>query len=122
MLKHMKSGRKVARRAPMLGVRKAEARAWPYRLVAAVLPLIFCGALLAQIHSQKSAEKSGDPGCEDAVLVSTGGSFPKASKTLAIRWTGYSNFELAYDGEVILLDAYFDRGSEYPPLASKPPI
>ena len=52
-------------------------------------------------------------------LVSTGGSFPKEPKTLAIRWTGYSNFELAYNGQVILLDAYFDRGSMFPPLGFK---
>ena len=57
-----------------------------------------------------------DPACQADRLVSTGGPFPKSRNTLAIRWTGYSNFELAYNGQVILLDAYFDRGSEYPPL------
>ena len=62
---------------------------------------------------------SGDPGCEASTLVSAGGSFPKDSKTLAIRWTGYSNFELAYNGQIILLDAYFDRGSMFPPLGFK---
>jgi hypothetical protein len=31
---------------------------------------------------------TGDPGCEASTLVSTGGSFPKEPKTLAIRWTG----------------------------------
>jgi L-ascorbate metabolism protein UlaG (beta-lactamase superfamily) len=59
---------------------------------------------------------TADPACQSAKLVSTGGTFPKSRGTLAIRWTGYSNFELAYDGEIILLDAYFDRGGEYPPL------
>lgn len=57
-----------------------------------------------------------DPGCETSTLVSTGGFFPKDPKTLAIRWTGYSNFELAFNGQIILLDAYFDRGSMFPPL------
>jgi L-ascorbate metabolism protein UlaG (beta-lactamase superfamily) len=51
-----------------------------------------------------------------ASLVATGGAAPKDPRTLAIRWTGYSNFELAYNGQVMLLDAYFDRGSLYPPL------
>jgi len=115
MLKQMVSGKKVVD----LAVSQAEVRVWPYGSVSVLLPLIFCGGLLAQIRNERSVEKPADPGCEDAVLVSTGGSFPKASKTLAIRWTGYSNFELAYDGEVILLDAYFDRGSEYPPLGFK---
>ncbi len=57
-----------------------------------------------------------DPACQAVRLVSTGGPFPKDRQTLAIRWTGYGNFELAYNGQVILLDAYFNRGSEYPPL------
>jgi len=60
--------------------------------------------------------QADDPGCETSVLVSTGGAFPKDLKTLAIRWTGYSNFELVFNGQVILLDAYFDRGSMFPPL------
>jgi L-ascorbate metabolism protein UlaG (beta-lactamase superfamily) len=57
-----------------------------------------------------------DPACFSDKLVSTGGPGPRDPHTLAVRWAGYSNFELAYDGEVILLDAYFDRGSDYPPL------
>ena len=60
-----------------------------------------------------------DPACLSDQLVSVGGAFPKDRHTLAIRWTGYSNFELAYNGHVLLLDAYFDRGSEYPPLGFK---
>src|SRR5258708_14737547 len=57
-----------------------------------------------------------DPACRAAQLVSTGGPAPRDRHTLAVRWTGFSNFELAYDGKIILLDAYFDRGSNYPPL------
>lgn len=60
-----------------------------------------------------------DPGCEAPTLVSTGGPSPQNPHTLAIRWTGYSNFELAYEGHILLLDAYFDRGSTYPPLGFK---
>jgi L-ascorbate metabolism protein UlaG (beta-lactamase superfamily) len=57
-----------------------------------------------------------DPACFSAQLVSTGAPAPREPHTLAVRWTGYSNFELAYNGKVILLDAYFDRGGNYPPL------
>jgi L-ascorbate metabolism protein UlaG (beta-lactamase superfamily) len=63
--------------------------------------------------------ETADPACQSPVLVSTGGAAPRDRHTLAIRWTGYSNFELAYNGQVILLDAYFDRGSQYPPLGFK---
>jgi L-ascorbate metabolism protein UlaG (beta-lactamase superfamily) len=57
-----------------------------------------------------------DPACHAAVLASTGGALPKNPRTLAIRWTGYSNFELSYNGQIVLLDAYFDRGSNFPSL------
>jgi L-ascorbate metabolism protein UlaG (beta-lactamase superfamily) len=60
-----------------------------------------------------------DAGCEVPTLVSTGGPVPQNPRTLAIRWTGYSNFELVYDGQILLLDAYFDRGSTYAPLGFK---
>jgi L-ascorbate metabolism protein UlaG (beta-lactamase superfamily) len=62
------------------------------------------------------AAAARDPACATAKLVSTGGPAPRDAHTLAVRWTGYSNFELAYQGKIILLDAYFDRGSDYPPL------
>ena len=50
---------------------------------------------------------------------STGGAFPKNAQALAIRWTGFGNFELAYKGQILLLDAYFDRGNLFPPLGFK---
>jgi L-ascorbate metabolism protein UlaG (beta-lactamase superfamily) len=57
-----------------------------------------------------------DRACQEARLVSTGAPAPRDKHTLAVRWTGFSNFELAYNGKIILLDAFFDRGSNYPPL------
>lgn len=62
---------------------------------------------------------AADPGCTSTTLVSTGGPAPRDPGTLAIRWTGYANFELAFNGQVVLLDAYFDRGSIFPPLGFK---
>jgi L-ascorbate metabolism protein UlaG (beta-lactamase superfamily) len=80
----------------------------------AVLAVMFGGKPSADLLAQ-----ANDPGCQNATLVSTGGDFPRNPQTLAIRWTGFSNFELAYKGQVILLDAYFDRGSLFPPLGFK---
>ena len=57
-----------------------------------------------------------DPACFTDRLTATGGPAPQNPHTLAVRWTGFSNFELTYKGKIILLDAYFDRGREYPPL------
>jgi L-ascorbate metabolism protein UlaG (beta-lactamase superfamily) len=60
--------------------------------------------------------ETSDPACQIATLVSTGGGMPRNARTLALRWTGYANYELVYNGQVILLDAAFDRGSTFPPL------
>jgi L-ascorbate metabolism protein UlaG (beta-lactamase superfamily) len=57
-----------------------------------------------------------DSACSAATLVSTGGPPPHNARTLVVRWTGFSNFELAYRDKIILLDAFIDRGSNYPPL------
>src|ERR1700730_10353321 len=73
-----------------------------------IVPFVSCMSL-----------RAADPGCEAPKLVSTGGPAPQKAHTLAIRWTGYSNFELAYGGQILLLDAYFDRGTNYPPLGFK---
>ncbi len=60
--------------------------------------------------------ETSDPACQVARLVSTGGPMPASSNTLALRWAGYANYELVYNGQVVLLDAAFDRGSIFPPL------
>jgi L-ascorbate metabolism protein UlaG (beta-lactamase superfamily) len=52
----------------------------------------------------------------DRAACCTGGVASRDAHTLAVRWAGFSNFELAYNGKVILLDAYFDRGGNYPSL------
>ena len=65
---------------------------------------------------QAAALEPRDPACHARTLVSAGGAFPRNPHTLAVRWVGFSNFELVYNGRIILLDAYYDRGSEYPPL------
>src|ERR1700688_1656426 len=65
------------------------------------------------------AMESRDPACRAAALVSAGGAFPRNPHTLAVRWVGFSNYELVYNGRIILLDAYYDRGSFFPPLGVK---
>jgi hypothetical protein len=65
------------------------------------------------------ASEPRDAACYATTLVSAGGAFPRNPHTLALRWVGFSNYELVYDGHIILLDAYYDRGSMYPPLGVK---
>jgi L-ascorbate metabolism protein UlaG (beta-lactamase superfamily) len=74
-------------------------------------------------HSEKidtvNAGDARDPACYDAHFVSAGAAAPKNPHTLAVRWGGFSNYELVYNGHILLLDAYYDRGSFFPPLGVK---
>src|SRR6185295_17689090 len=41
------------------------------------------------------ASQPRDPACHVSTLASTGGALPASPGTLAIRWTGFANFELS---------------------------
>jgi L-ascorbate metabolism protein UlaG (beta-lactamase superfamily) len=84
-----------------------------------IIALVTCAVMLCGRSATSLFAQSNDPGCENRTLVSTGGQFPRDPQTLVVRWTGFSNFELVYKRQVILLDAYFDRGSVYPSLGFK---
>jgi L-ascorbate metabolism protein UlaG (beta-lactamase superfamily) len=89
---------------------------------------ILCSAVCAQPFTDPRVGQSDafaadaftkqprDPACFSNRLTSTGGPAPQNPHTLAVRWAGFSNFELSYEGKIMLLDAYFDRGRDYPPL------
>jgi L-ascorbate metabolism protein UlaG (beta-lactamase superfamily) len=66
-----------------------------------------------------NVSEARDAACYAKTFVSAGGAAPKNPHTLAVRWGGFSNYELVYNGKVILLDAYYDRGSFFPPLGIK---
>jgi L-ascorbate metabolism protein UlaG (beta-lactamase superfamily) len=68
---------------------------------------------------QAAATEPRDQACDARTLAATGGTMPRNPHTLAVRWIGYSNFELVYGGHILLLDAYYDRGSIYPSLGFK---
>lgn len=87
-----------------------------------VVALVCTGAVgVAQPAAQgvpdpRVVSQGVDPACLSRTLVATGGAAPKSPRTLAVRWVGHSNFELAYNGQVILLDAYYDRSPRFAPL------
>jgi L-ascorbate metabolism protein UlaG (beta-lactamase superfamily) len=59
------------------------------------------------------------PACRGKTPALTGGPLPPDG-ILAIRWLGTTNFELAYGGQVYLLDAYYDRGPRNRPIGFGP--
>jgi len=84
--------------------------------------LLLAGVLLEAQNDAADPSRlfvTNDPACHSTTLVSTGGAFPRNPRTLAIRWAGEANYELAYNGQIILLDAYYDRGSPFPSVGFK---
>jgi len=61
-------------------------------------------------HKRQKAEMQQDPACQSLTPVSAGGPAPKDPETVVVRWLGWTNYELAYRGDVFLLDTYYDRG------------
>ena len=103
----------------------------PWRAVASViLALILSDSGQARSFNDPRSEKNDaidkeaanefpDQACHSRSLASTGAATPRNEHTLVVRWMGYSNFELVYGGHILLLDAYYDRGSVYPSLGFK---
>jgi L-ascorbate metabolism protein UlaG (beta-lactamase superfamily) len=58
--------------------------------------------------------------CKSLVPAAMGGPMPKDKNTIALRWLSTSNYELAFRGQVILLDAYFEQGPRSRPTGIVP--
>jgi L-ascorbate metabolism protein UlaG (beta-lactamase superfamily) len=65
-------------------------------------------------------ELSDDPTLSTLVQTSAGGPAPAGADTLTVRWLGCSNHEIAFRDQVILLDAWYDRGPRNRPLGFAP--
>ena len=79
----------------------------------------FIAALLLvalPVHADKSfVVHLSTPSCQSLTPAAVGGPMPPAG-ILTLRWLGTTNFELDYQGQVILLDAYYDRGPRMRPI------
>ncbi len=79
----------------------------------AVLAASVSGPAPADVGSSldpRLAPKPTEPACRSLELAATGGPLLKDPKLLAVRWLGFSTFELVYGRQIILLDNYYDRG------------
>ena len=72
-------------------------------------PSIFLLLTLSHLHSQ-ALKLDQDPACQTLKPASTGGPLPQNPDILVLRYFSYGNFEVAYRGRVLLLDAF--TGSE----------
>jgi L-ascorbate metabolism protein UlaG (beta-lactamase superfamily) len=94
-----------------------DARFVTFGVVAFVLATFGGSSLAAQ--SAKVAMRQ-DPACQSLTPVSAGGPAPKDPETVVVRWLGWTNYEVAYRGDVFLLDAYYDRGPRMHPIGVAP--
>jgi len=62
----------------------------------------------ACVPSAQPAQFDQEPACQTLQPASTGGPLPKSSDVLVLRYFSYGNYEVAYRGKVLLLDAFFD--------------
>jgi len=63
---------------------------------------------------------SDDPTLSTLIQTSVGGPSPASADVLTIRWLGCANHELAFRDQVVLLDAWYDRGPHNRPLGFAP--
>jgi hypothetical protein len=75
----------------------------------------FCTALLC-VASAFAAQFDQEPACQTLQPASAGGPLPKSPDVLVLRYFSYGNYELAYRGKVLLLDAFYDTSRS--PLAA----
>ncbi|MBI2833788.1 MAG: MBL fold metallo-hydrolase [Acidobacteria bacterium] len=97
--------------------RTRDGLSWRNRLVPALVLLLLVCVLAAPGVAQNGAKALADePACQTLTLAAAGAPAPKDPSVMVLRWTGVSNFELAYRDAVILLDAYYDRPPRMHPI------
>jgi hypothetical protein len=79
-----------------------------------IIPALIATGLLAA--STQAADFAQEPACRTLQPASAGGPMPMSPDVLVLRYFSYGNYELAYRGKVLLLDAFFDTARS--PLAA----
>jgi L-ascorbate metabolism protein UlaG (beta-lactamase superfamily) len=77
------------------------------------------GIASAASAGPETASPSHTAACRSLVPASAGGPMPPAG-LMVIRWLGTTNFEIAYRGQIVLFDAYYDRGPRNRPIGVAP--
>ena len=65
-------------------------------------------AALAAPATAGIADLDKDPACHVLTPASAGGPLPSQPNIMILRWLGWSTYEVAYHGKVLLLDAFID--------------
>jgi hypothetical protein len=80
-----------------------------------ILKTSLAAALICGMCGQ-AAQFEQEPACQTLQPASAGGPLPQSPDVLVLRYFSYGNYELAYRGKVLLLDAFYDTSRS--PLAA----
>src|SRR5262245_22370080 len=89
------------------------------RLCVATLAVASLVAGAARADGDDSLSRSNTAACRSLVPASAGGPMPPRGM-MTLRWLGTANFEMAYRGQVVLFDTYYDRGPRGRPIGVLP--
>lgn len=90
-------------------------------LIAVGLLAFASNAIAGDPGDPRLTAASPEAACNSLTMAATGGPTIKDSKTLLVRWMGFTNYELVYGDHVILLDQWYDRaGTQYKDLGFLP--
>ena len=94
-----------------IGCPGSHIRARTARRTGGIVLLFLANACATGRSSPSSSDLLAPEGiaCQTLETTAAGGPSPSGS-TIVLRWLGTANFEVAYEDQVILLDAFFDRG------------
>jgi L-ascorbate metabolism protein UlaG (beta-lactamase superfamily) len=83
---------------------------------------VFSAAAFTALSSTAGAQvTSPEPeACHSLIPAAMGGPLLKDPDKISLRWLSTSNYELAYRGQVFLLDTYFERGPRNRPTGIVP--
>lgn len=70
--------------------------------------------------TQAQISRQDQEACTGLMPVAMGGPIPTDKNVIMLRWLSTANYELAYHGQVYLLDAYFERGPRNRPTGVVP--
>ncbi|MBI4538402.1 MAG: MBL fold metallo-hydrolase [Gemmatimonadetes bacterium] len=82
------------------------------KFLTGVLVSLVCLALAVPGQSQ-TMKLAQEPACQTLTPASAGGPMPRNADVMVMRYLGMANYEVAYQGKVLLLDTYYD-GSRPP--------
>ena len=110
-------GGEQARRATAAG--SGEQRRWIV-LWGVVLAIGLVTLTMTSAAQEPRQALRQEAACQSLTPAAVGGPMPENPNVMVLRWLGHTNYEIAYRGTVILMDAYYERTPGNHPIGVTP--